>query len=289
MGTLEQEFKTTEVGIGSLLFQGLDLLTDKLCYFYLNKKGMKKHIPNFITLLNLFCGSVAVVFAVMNQLDMAAFFVMLGIVFDFFDGFAARLLNVKSALGLQLDSLADMVTSGLVPGIVLYQLIGMSMNGGWDMGLSPQAMDDSFWKGFEMAPLPFLGFLVTLASAYRLAKFNIDEHQKNSFVGLPTPANALLILSLPLILLHQNNDILNSIILNQWFLIGLTLFSAYLLNSKIELFALKFDNWSFKDNSQRYLFIIVSAVLLVTMKFLAVPAIIVFYILSSLVGNLSKA
>lgn len=249
---------------------------------------MKRHIPNFITLLNLFCGCVAAVYAVMNQLELAAFFVFLGIIFDFFDGFAARILNVKSELGLQLDSLADMVTSGLVPGIIMFQLLAMSMTGGWNLDLSSQASNATFWVGLRTSPLPFLGFVITLASAYRLAKFNIDEDQATSFVGLPTPANALLVLSLPLILLYQNNDILNSILLNQWFLIGVTFLSAFLLNSRIRLFALKFENWSFKENSQRYIFLIVSLVLLVTMKFLAVPAIILFYVLSSLVGDMGS-
>jgi CDP-diacylglycerol--serine O-phosphatidyltransferase len=120
-----------------------------------------------------------------------------------------------------------------------------------------------------------------------LAKFNIDENQTTSFIGLPTPANALLILSLPLILLYQGNDFLNEIILNPWFLAILTLLSSYLLNSGIELFALKFKNWSFKDNALRYIFIIVSLVLLLTMKFLAVPAIVLFYIASSIVNRFS--
>ncbi len=243
---------------------------------------MKRHVPNLITLMNVFCGCVATVFALLNQLELAAVFVCLGIVFDFFDGLAARVLDVRSELGLQLDSLADVITSGLVPGIIMFQLLGMSMSGGWNVDLSAQASDATFWAGLKVAPLPFFGFLITMASAYRLAKFNIDENQTSSFVGLPTPANALLIISLPLILLYQNNDFLNGIILNQWFLIGMTILSAYLLNSKIELFALKFKNWSFQDNALRYIFIIVSLVLLITLKFLAVPVIIVFYILSSL-------
>ena len=249
---------------------------------------MKRHIPNLITLLNVFCGSVAAVFAVLNQLELAAFFVFLGIIFDFFDGMAARILDVKSDLGLQLDSLADVITSGLVPGIVMFQLLGMSMSGGWNLDISPEAANDTFWVGLKVAPLPFIGFLITLASAYRLAKFNLDENQVSSFIGLPTPANALLILSLPLILLYQNNDFLNSMILNQWFLIGVTLLSTYLLNSKLELFALKFNTWSFKENSQRYFFLIGSLVLLMTLKYLAIPAIIIFYILSSVVGNISR-
>jgi len=248
---------------------------------------MKRHLPNLITLLNVFCGCVATVFAVLNQLEFAALFVFLGIIADFFDGFAARILNVKSELGLQLDSLADMITSGLVPGVVMFQLLAMSIKGGWNVSYNfggPSVDLYSNWNGDAI--LPFFGFLITMASAYRLAKFNIDENQATSFIGLPTPANALLILSLPLILLHHSLDGLNDIILNQWFLIGMTLLSAFLLNSKIELFALKFKNWSFQDNALRYIFIIVSLVLLVTMQFLAVPVIIAFYILSSL---LSKA
>lgn len=240
---------------------------------------MRKHIPNFITLLNLFSGCVATVYAVLNQLEMAALFVALGILFDFFDGLAARMLNVKSDLGLQLDSLADMVTSGLVPGIVMFQLLAMSRTGGWGLETGSLLHPNGFGAD---SLIPFTGFIITLASAYRLAKFNLDENQVSSFIGLPTPANALWILSLPLILFYHSNSILNEFILNQWFLIGLTLLSAFLLNCNLPLFALKFKNWSFKDNALRYIFLIISLVLLVTMQFLAVPFIILFYVLSSL-------
>ncbi|MCL6265308.1 CDP-alcohol phosphatidyltransferase family protein [Flagellimonas myxillae] len=242
---------------------------------------MRSYIPNFLTLLNLFSGCVATVYAVLNHLEMAALFVFIGIFFDFFDGLAARALNVQSEIGVQLDSLADMVTSGLVPGIVMFQLLDMSQTLGWEEGQS----SDFMGLGENVAPIAFFGFIITLASAYRLAKFNIDENQVSSFVGLPTPANTLLILSLPLILMYHHNDTLNEIILNQWFLMGLTLVSAYLLNSRIELFALKFDNWSFKDNAVRYLFIIGSLVLLMTLQFLAIPVIVVFYILISMVSK----
>ncbi|MEM9647690.1 MAG: CDP-alcohol phosphatidyltransferase family protein [Bacteroidota bacterium] len=238
---------------------------------------MRSFIPNFLTLLNLFSGCVAAMFAVLNQLDMAALFVFIGIFFDFFDGLAARALNVQSEIGVQLDSLADMVTSGVVPGIVMFQLLEMSQTSGWGSGTN--------FIGLDASPIAFLGFVITMASAYRLARFNIDENQVSSFVGLPTPANTLLILSLPLILLFHNNDTLNSILLNQWFLIGLTLVSAYLLNSKIELFALKFKNWSFKDNAVRYLFLVGSLVLLITLKFLAIPVIVFFYIAASFFQN----
>ena len=250
---------------------------------------MKKYIPNLITLLNLFCGCIAIFFAVHGMFEMVAVFVFLGIVFDFFDGFAARLLNVKSELGLQLDSLADMVTSGVVPGIVMFKMLEMASTGGWSAGFGVDDSGTMLWRSFKVSAsglVPLFGLVITLASAYRLAKFNIDENQTDSFIGLPTPANTLLIISLPLILLYHNNDILNSIILNQWFLIGLTILSAYLLNSKLKLFALKFKNWNFQDNAIRYLFIIVSMLCLATLKYLAIPAIIALYILLSVFSKI---
>nr|WP_297916234.1 CDP-alcohol phosphatidyltransferase family protein [uncultured Allomuricauda sp.] len=250
---------------------------------------MKQHIPNFITLLNLFSGCLAVIFAVQNSLDLAALFVGLGIFFDFLDGLAARVLQVKSEIGVQLDSLADMVTSGLVPGIVLFQLFNMSQTGGWSDGLSNFGILDFMnSNNLSFYPISLIGFLITLSSAVRLAKFNIDEDQVDSFIGLPTPANALLILSLPLILLYHNNDALNDIILNEWFLLGIAFLSTFLLNAKIKLFALKFKNWQFKGNEVRYLFLIGSIVLLFTLRFLAVPAIIAFYVLLSLVAGKGK-
>lgn len=241
---------------------------------------MQKHLPNFITLLNVFCGCVATVFAVLNNLEMAALFVALGIFFDFFDGLAARVLDVKSELGLQLDSLADVITSGLVPGIVMFQLLAMSQNGGWNLnGASFLEETGLGWVSY----LPFFGFVITMASAYRLAKFNLDENQVSSFIGLPTPANALLVISLPLILFYNGSESVNSIILHPWFLVLLTILSAYLLNCSLPLFALKFKNWSFKDNALRYIFLTISLVMIITMKFLAIPFIILFYILSSFV------
>lgn len=230
---------------------------------------MKKHIPNFITLLNLFCGSVAVIFAVNGNMKLTALFVFLGIFFDFFDGLLARKLNVQSELGLQLDSLADIVTSGLVPGLVMFYLFDLSN------------LNASYFNNY----LPYLGLLITLASAYRLAKFNIDTNQTDLFIGLPTPANALLILSLPLIMEFQNNDMMNAIILNKWFLIGMTLLSAYLLNANLKFLALKFKTRSFKDNVARYILIILSIVLLVIFQFAAIPLIILSYIIISLLNK----
>ena len=248
--------------------------------------NIKAFIPNFVTLLNLFCGCIAVIFAVNSHFIFAAFFVFLGIFFDFFDGLLARKLNVQSQLGVQLDSLADMVTSGLIPGIVLFKLLELASN---SKAITPinEWSETMQWTGYKFNLLPFIGLFVTLASAYRLARFNIDEDQQNYFKGLPTPANTLLIVSLPLILEFQNNDLINAIILNKWFLIGLTAVSCYLLNSPVKLFALKFKDWSFKTNAVRYIFIILSIVLLIVLHFAAIPIIIVLYILLSLFNNIN--
>lgn len=247
--------------------------------------NIKKAIPNTVTLLNLFCGSIAVLFAVNNHFVAASFFVFLGIFFDFFDGLLARKLNAQSELGLQLDSLADMVTSGLVPGIVMFKLISLTCDKKDFMVLTNDWNSIFHWDGFKLAPIALIGLFVTLASAYRLAKFNIDEEQQSYFKGLPTPANTLLIMSLPLIMEFQGSDLMNSIILNKWFLIALTLVSCYLLNSSIKLFALKFKDWGFKNNAMRYVFIILSFVMLVVLQFAAIPLIITFYIILSLLSK----
>jgi CDP-diacylglycerol--serine O-phosphatidyltransferase len=173
-----------------------------------------------------------------------------------------------------------MITSGLVPGLVMCQLLAMSVNAGWNAdSFFAEALDQEGWWG---AWFPFAGLLITLSAALRLARFNIDENQVNSFIGLPTPANALLILSLPLILMYNGSEFTNSLILNPWFLSGLTLLSAYLLNSPVVLFALKFDNYSFRDNSLKYIFLILSLVMVLTLQFLAIPLIVIFYVLTSL-------
>jgi CDP-diacylglycerol--serine O-phosphatidyltransferase len=243
---------------------------------------MTKHLPNFVTLLNLFSGCVAVIFAVQGHLVWAAYLVCLGIIFDFLDGFLARVLDARSELGLELDSLADLVTSGVVPGMIMYQLLALSLN------VSGELIDAGHWSheadgGVDsLSFVPFLGLLIPLASAYRLAKFNLDTEQQYYFKGLPTPANALLILSLPLILEFQNNDLINSQILNPVVLVVLTLLSSVLLNAPMKLFALKFKSYDLASNSSRYLFLFLSLVLLIILQFAAIPLIILLYIVLSL-------
>jgi len=241
---------------------------------------MIKQIPNIITSLNLLCGCVAIMFAVSGDLVSASFFAFAGIFLDFFDGLAARVLNAQSQVGLQLDSLADVVTSGVLPGIVMVQLLSEALTG---TSLDISAIFSSTSNNTSIESyLPFIGLLIAVASGYRLAKFNIDTRQTTSFIGLPVPANTLLILSLPLIISFQASQQITEVILTPWFLIIITLVSCVLLNAEIPLFGLKFKTWNFKENAVRYLFLIASILLLVVLKFIAIPIIIFLYILVSL-------
>lgn len=232
--------------------------------------SIKKHIPNLITLLNLFSGCIALIFAFQEQFELSFNFVCLGIFLDFFDGFFARLFNVSSSLGLQLDSLADMVTSGVVPGTVMYFMLLNALQ-------SPEisCWNPDFW-------LACFGFIITLASCYRLANFNIDTRQSDSFIGLPTPANALFILSLPLVVQYTNSLILLELLTNTWILIVITLLSAYLLNAEIPLFSLKIKNFSFQKYALQIGFVIYSILLLLFLRYVAVPLIILSYVILSI-------
>ena len=228
---------------------------------------MKAYIPNFITLLNLLSGSIAVIYAIGGDMKFTALFVCIGIFFDFFDGFIARKLKLQSGLGVQLDSLADMVTSGLVPGLVLFHLFSLTPQLTWD----------------NTGTIPYFGLLVTLASAYRLAKFNLSDNQSDFFIGLPVPANTLWIIALPLILEYQPSDAVQQIILNPWFLIVFTIISSYLLNAPFKLIALKFKNWNFKDNIHRYVLIIFSLTVIMFFQFIGIPIAIIGYLVLSLI------
>ncbi len=278
--------------------------------------NIKKHIPNTITCGNLLCGCLAVVSAFNGSLVWSAYFVGIAAVLDFFDGFVARLLKVNSETGKQLDSLADMVTFGLVPGVVMYHLVKASLlhefvshvnllelGGSILSGEAPLATET---KIFSL--LPYVAFLITVFSALRLAKFNIDTRQSDSFIGVPTPANAILICSFPLILdqfvpkeasLTQSfaalfsappqpteNVLLVNMLQNPYFLIGLTLLMSFLLVAELPLFALKFKNFGWKDNKVRYLFLIISVTLLILFQVVAIPFIIFLYIILSVINNI---
>jgi CDP-diacylglycerol--serine O-phosphatidyltransferase len=202
---------------------------------------------------------------------MAAFAcVCLGIFFDFFDGFFARLLKVSSPLGLQLDSLADMVTSGVVPGLVMYTMLVESA--GNSTTLFAQYM-------------PYFGFVITLASCYRLANFNLDTRQTDSFIGLPTPANALFILSLPLVATHSSSFLVFELLINHAVLLLITLVSAYMLNAEIPLFSLKIKGSNWKAYKLQLGFVLYAVLLLAFLQITAIPIIFISYVLTSVVNN----
>lgn len=282
--------------------------------------NIKKHIPNLFTLGNLFCGTLATIYAVTGQFEWVLYLVFLGIVFDFFDGFLARILGVQGELGKQLDSLADMVTSGVVPGIVMVSLLKMvTIDSYGDGSILSYTFISEISKTENLTLpqqfllyLPYLGLLLTLSACYRLGKFNIDTRQMDSFIGLPTPAMSLFVVSLPLIFasvpeetitidLTGGIDNLNETsnlksfyehfiesMRNSYFLIFVTLGLSYLMNANLPLLSLKFKSFGFKKNVMKYLLILISIVMVITLKYLAVPLIIIVYILLSVMDNLSK-
>lgn len=217
---------------------------------------MTRHIPNLLTCCNLICGCLGVVFVLENRAWPAAYFVWLAGVFDFFDGFAARLLKVTSPIGKELDSLADMVSFGLLPSVVMYKLL-----------LAANA--PGYW--------PYAAFLIAVFSALRLAIFNIDETQRDSFRGVPTPANALFITALPLL-----TGVVAVYLQNYWVLLALTGLLSWLLVSNIDLFALKFKDFTWQHNKVRFTFLLLSVLLLAVLQIAAIPAIILLYIALSL-------
>ena len=261
---------------------------------------LKRNIPNVFTCLNLFCGCIAIVFAFQGNLVWTAYMVGIAAVMDFLDGFVARLLNVNSEIGKQLDSMADMVSFGVVPGVVMFKLLELSLSKHILVELeyfSPQGngymdhQDDIPYSWIAL--VPYLGFLLTVFSGIRLAKFNIDTRQSDSFIGVPTPANAILICSIGLIIptgfICFPDPIVSAIqdmFLNLYFLCGLSLIMSYLLISELPLFALKFKNFGWSDNKVRYIFLILSLAMLIIFWHVGIPFIIVLYIVISMINNL---
>ncbi len=239
---------------------------------------IKKHIPNAITLLNLASGLLAIIAIFKGYYDEAFIFVCVGIFFDFWDGFFARKFNVSGELGLQLDSLADVVTSGVVPGLMIFKLLQDIQE---DDTSKYFLTEEYYYMGF----VPYLGFIITLASAYRLAKFNIDTRQTDSFIGLPTPANALFIMSIPMIQFAGTHEWLVDALFNPFVLLGISLLSAYMLNAEIPLFSLKIKNFSWEKNKLQVIFLALSVVLLFVLEFTALPVIILLYVALSVLNN----
>jgi CDP-diacylglycerol---serine O-phosphatidyltransferase len=240
---------------------------------------IKQHIPNAITLLNLSSGLLAIIAIFKGYYDEAFLFVCLGIFFDFWDGFFARKFKVSGELGLQLDSLADVITSGVVPGLMMFKLL---LDIQEDSTSNYYLTEDYYYMGF----VPYLGFIITLASAYRLAKFNIDTRQTDSFIGLPTPANALFIMSIPMIQFDGTHEWLVNALFNPFVLLAISLVSAYMLNAEIPLFSLKIKTFDWAHNKLQFSFLALSLVLLVVFGFTALPVIILSYVVLSVINNM---
>jgi len=230
-----------------------------------------KHIPNFLTCMNLLSGCFAIVFALQGNLIIASRLVFVAGCFDFADGMAARLFNYISPIGKELDSLADVVSFGVVPGVIVYKLM--------QAGLQTMPFDERIAHC-----LPFLAFIIPIFSALRLAKFNIDERQTDKFIGVPTPANAMLIASLPLIIAIDKYKI-SPYFENPWFLIALSVIMSGLLVSELPLFSLKFKNISWQDNKIRFIFVAISLALFIILHITAVPFIVLLYIVLSIINN----
>lgn len=246
-----------------------------------------KQIPNLFTLLNLFFGCCAIVFILQNgithafneqgeyfvtfpeQLALASVFIGLSAVVDFLDGFVARLFKATSEMGKQLDSLADVVSFGVAPGLILYQFLRLSyaqQEDGLDISIG--------WL------LP--AFIMPCVAAWRLAKFNIDESQQYGFKGMPTPAAGLLIASLPLIYFYGNQASVSTWLANKWVLYAIIIIISYLMVSNIPLLALKFKDFSLKNNLPKMILLLAAVLGAVLLKWLAVPVVFILYIIVSL-------
>lgn len=244
---------------------------------------MKKHIPNSITAGNLICGCFAIVNAFEGDLYLSAYLIIAAMIFDFFDGFAARLLNVSGELGKQLDSLADMVSFGVAPGIILYQFTKMLQE------TNPVELLTNYpW-------LLYLAFFIPVFSALRLAKFNIDTRQSDSFIGLPTPANASFFVFC--VLVYHYTDLFLLINIQEWVLAVISnpmvmlatgVIFSLLLTSEVPMFSLKLKTLKWKENELVYTFLGVSVLLLLLINIIAAPIIIILYILWSITSSLLK-
>lgn len=252
--------------------------------------NIKKHIPNAITCCNLLCGCLAIVQSFEGNLVNAAYLVGLAAIFDFFDGFAARMLKVSSPIGKDLDSLADMVTFGVVPGVVMFQMlkenIHLYINNYFDKNNLNERVITIDTQPFYIKYLIFVAFLITIFSAIRLAKFNNDTRQSDSFIGVPTPAVAIFICSLPLI--YDSNAafyFFHPLFFNPFILTFISIVLSFLLVSELPLFALKFKHFKWKENEIRFVFLGLSLVMLITLQFVGIPLIIIMYILLSVINN----
>lgn len=265
-------------------------------------------LPNLLTGFNLICGILCILFTLSGRIEIASFLLILAMIFDFLDGFAARMLNIKSELGQQLDSLADLVSFGVAPGIITLVMIILGVNE------APIAIEDyngaaSSYVYFQIQAwqqavfynipnqfdasikfLPFVALLIPFLSMFRLAKFNLDTRQSDKFIGVPTPLNTLFLLFFPIHFCFQFTEWnLQAVWVKQifdcYFIAGISAVFAFLLISNIPLIALKFKTWSWSDNAFRYVFLISSLVSILFLFLWSIPIIVFLYLLFSLIEN----
>jgi CDP-diacylglycerol--serine O-phosphatidyltransferase len=236
---------------------------------------VKKHIPNFLTCCNLLCGCIGIVQAFNGNLYIAAYLTGIAAIFDFLDGMMARVLKAYSDIGKELDSLADMVTFGVLPSVIIFKLMETAYGYG-----------EGFCLGNLCITPPYIAFLIAVFSALRLAKFNVDTRQSDSFIGVPTPANAIFMNSLPLVMLQMPE--LQDMVLNMNTLVFTTLLFSFLLVSPLPLFSLKMKNFTFEDNKIRYTFLAIALALIIAFSYIAIPLIILLYIVLSILNLFLK-
>ncbi len=277
--------------------------------------AIKRLIPNLFTAGNLVGGILAIIFTLNGQIHIAPYFIFASAIFDFLDGFIARILKVPSELGKQLDSLADMVTFGVAPGIIVYELLRnhyvMGIYGpGWGyanfgfpmntLNLEQSIANDPVLQTSlsELFYMPYIAFLIPVFALFRLAKFNLDTRQTDSFIGLPTPAMTLFFAALPILVANAYNDVMLGeinvkhwqfdaayVVMTSWFLVSSTIIMSILMVVELPLFALKFKHFKFKGNEIRYIFLTISILLLATLFFWAIPLIIILYVILSLINT----
>lgn len=270
--------------------------------------AIKRLIPNLFTAGNLVGGIMAIVFTLTGRIDLAPYCIFASAIFDFLDGFMARLLKVPSELGKQLDSLADMVTFGVAPGLIVFVMLGgltvitdeFVLPQYAHFPLPPEESLDFLIKqnSWTQIVLPFTGLIIPVFALFRLAKFNLDTRQSDAFIGLPTPAMTLFFAVLPILTgttftgvingeVHTESweFMLSELVLNPWFLSISAIIMSMLMVVELPLFALKFKHFKWKGNEIRYIFLTLSVLLLATLFFWAIPVIIILYVILSLINT----
>ncbi len=232
---------------------------------------MIKHIPNAITCCNLLSGCISIVLLCNGYVTAAGIMIFVAAIFDFFDGFAARLLKAYSAIGAELDSLSDVVSFGVAPSFIIYHYLQST----------PVSVSISSFN-----VIPFAAFLLAVFAELRLAKFNVDDRQTTSFIGLPTPAMGLFVASLPFTLQNENLAFMGGLMTNIYFLLSVVAIFSYLMVSEIPFFSLKIKNLRFKENIHIYVLAAFAVISFIILGFAAIPFVMLFYIIEAMCLNL---